>query len=76
MDAISNVGTIRRNPQCEWNTARAGMTGLAGRACIAFYGCAHQQGGLICSRVPYRPAEVLVAVATDGKALSVATNLQ
>jgi hypothetical protein len=30
-------------------------------AYIAFDVCAHEQGGLHCSRVPHRPAGVLVA---------------
>jgi len=34
---------------------------FAGGAYVVMYACAHQQGGLNCSRVPHRPAGVLVA---------------
>ena len=33
---------------------------------IVFYVCAHQQGGLNCSRVPQRPAGVLAGWRPDG----------
>ena len=38
----------------------------AGGAYIVFDVCAHQQGGLNCSRVPHRPAGVLVACTRPG----------
>ena len=40
---------------------RSGHVHRAAGGCTVFYVCAHQQGGLDCSRVPHRPAGVLVA---------------
>ena len=40
---------------------RSGHVHRAAGGCTVFYVCAHQQGGLDCSRVPHRCAGVLVA---------------
>ncbi len=47
----------RRLPQSKAMQGRE----IAGGAYFVFHVCAHQQGGLDCSRVPLRPARVLVA---------------